>query len=73
MEKNNKINCEEPWDIPEQSSEVKADDCILCGKDLEKYEFEFCDSCRKFMLAKYSRTKYWEVKKWHKENRRSLE
>ncbi len=76
MENNNKIYCEEPFGIPEQfpeDSENNVDDCIICGKDLEKDEFEFCDSCRKFMLAKYSKTKYWEVKKWHKENRRNLE
>ena len=48
------------------------DDCIICGKDLEDNEFDFCKSCRNFVLDKYNRTKFWEVKKWHKENRRRL-
>jgi predicted nucleic acid-binding Zn ribbon protein len=48
------------------------DECIICGKELEKYEQDICDSCFRVLTAKYPRTKFQEVIKWHKKNAKKL-
>lgn len=50
----------------------KMNDCILCGKELEKYEEDICDSCSRFLATKYPKTKFREVIKWHKKNTKKL-
>ena len=41
--------------------------CLLCGKELEKYEREFCESCFNIMKYKYPKNKNFERRlKCHK-------
>ena len=48
-------------------------DCIICGKELEEFERDVCNSCFKVLTAKYPRTKYLqEVIKCHKKNAKKL-
>jgi len=48
------------------------DECIVCGNELEKDEGDICDSCFMVLTAKYPKTKFQEVIKWHKRNARKL-
>ena len=47
-------------------------ECIICGKELEEEKDDICDSCSRFLTAKYPKTKFREVKQWHKKNAREL-
>ena len=47
-------------------------DCIFCGKDLEEDEQDTCDSCFRFLKAKYPKTKLQEVIKCHKRHAKKL-
>jgi hypothetical protein len=42
------------------------DECISCGKELEEYEKDFCDSCSRFFCNKYSTKCLEEQIKCHK-------
>ena len=48
-------------------------DCLLCGKELEKNEEDFCESCSRVLKAKYPKTKLLqEVIKCHKRHAKKL-
>jgi rRNA maturation endonuclease Nob1 len=48
-------------------------ECIICGRALELYEDNFCDSCVRFFKIKYSSTKFLEERiKCHKKNAKRL-
>jgi uncharacterized UBP type Zn finger protein len=48
------------------------EECLLCGKELEKGDVDFCDTCFQVLIAKHSKTKFREVTKWHKKNAKEL-
>lgn len=50
----------------------KIMDCLLCGKELEEYETDFCDACFRVLKAKYPQTKLQEVIKCHKKHAKKL-
>ena len=43
-------------------------ECISCGKELEEYEKNVCDSCFRFFSTKYSTKCLEEQIKCHKRN-----
>jgi hypothetical protein len=51
---------------------TNLEECMLCGKKLENSEIDFCDTCFRVLVGKYSKTKFREVIKWHKKNARKL-
>jgi predicted nucleic acid-binding Zn ribbon protein len=59
---------------PKAELEVKENtcECIVCRKEIEGDKDDFCDSCSEFLSAKHPKTKFKEVKKWHKKNAREL-
>jgi len=49
-------------------------ECIMCGKELEKYKERgnLCDSCFRVITAKYPKNKFQEVIKCHQKNAKKL-
>jgi hypothetical protein len=54
--------------------ENKIETCILCRKELDRFEEDICESCLRVLRKKYpSKTKLREVIKCHKENAKQLD
>lgn len=52
--------------------EESMNECILCGRELERDEGDVCYSCFTALTTKYPKTKLEEVIKCHRKNARRL-
>ena len=49
------------------------EECILCGKELNNFEGNICESCYIFMKIKYPKNKLKEVIKCHKRHAKEMQ
>ena len=48
--------------------------CIICEKDLEKFDVDICKTCFNVLVIKYpDYNKFKEVIKWHKEYQQEMQ